>query len=151
MGGLDGASGGRDGHDAPMSKRAKQRDQSLPSVEPSEPEASDEGGVEWPSPLRDGGWVDVDGTRWTVRGTAQTLPSKRVEHLLRSPQVRVLLCYGPEAPTEVGVDGREALWMRVRPYLRKHVVRPHGDRTEFRTGELRDDRRRSLLVVEESC
>lgn len=140
-----------------MSERAEQRGKSPRQVEPApqverpEPEASDEGGVEWPSPLRDGGWVDPDGTRWTVRGTAQTLPSKRVEHLLRSPQVRVLLCYGPEAPTEVGVDDREALWMRVRPYLRKHVVRPRGDRTEFRTGELRDDRRRSLLVVEESC
>jgi hypothetical protein len=76
---------------------------------------------------------------------------KRVEHLLGSPEVRVLLFYGPDAPTEVSPGDRGALWHRMRPYLRESVGGAPGDFTDFRVAEFKDDQRRSLLVIEESC
>jgi hypothetical protein len=107
--------------------------------------------VEWPSPIRDGAWVDADGTRWRARGGP--VPSKRVERLLRSPQVRVrvLLFYGLNEPTEVILQDREALWQRIGPYLRQRVVRVKDDHTDFVVAEFKDDRHRSLLIIEESC
>ena len=77
-------------------------------------------------------------------------PSKRVEHLLRSPGVVVLRFYGPDAPTQVAETDREALWQRVRPHLRQTVRQP-GDHTSFDVAEFTDDRRRYMLVIEESC
>lgn len=107
------------------------------------------GGLEWPSPLRDGEWLDASGTRWLRRGGL--LAEKRLRHLLSSPEVRVLLFYGPDAPTEVAPAHRDALWQRMRRYVRQPVVRVAGDHTDFDAGEFRDDQRRTLLVVEESC
>jgi hypothetical protein len=75
---------------------------------------------------------------------------KRVEHLLRSPEIPVLHFYGPDAPTEVAGPDREALWERVRPYLRETVREP-GDHTTFDVAEFKDDRRRYMLVIEEGC
>ena len=134
-----------------MSKRRKQREQAAPQGETAEPSASGGGVVEWPSPIRDGEWVDAAGTRWRLRGERWQIPAKRVEHLLRSPEARVLLFYGPDAPTEVAPADRDALWQRIRPYLREPVVRAPGDFTDFQAGEFRDDERRSLLIIEESC
>lgn len=74
-----------------------------------------------------------------------------MRHLLSSPEVRVLLFYGPDAPTEVQPADRDALWERMRRYLREPVARVPGDYTDFDAGEFRDDQRRTLLVVEESC
>jgi hypothetical protein len=78
------------------------------------------------APIRDGEWLDAAGTRWRLRGERWQTPAKRVEHLLRSPEVRVLLFYGPDAPTGVGPADRDALWQRMRPYLREPVVRAPG-------------------------
>jgi hypothetical protein len=132
-------------------QRRKQREQVAPQGEPAEPSASGGGVVEWPSPIGDGVWVDAAGTRWRLRGERWQTPVQRVEHLLRSPEVRVLLFYGPDAPTEVGPADRAALWQRMRPYLREPVVRAPGDFTDFHAAEFRDDGRRSLLIIEESC
>jgi hypothetical protein len=79
------------------------------------------------------------------------MPAKRVEQLLRSPEVAVLLFSGPDAPREVEPARREALWQRMRPYLRGAVVRAPGDQTDFHAGEFRDEQRRSLLIIEEFC
>jgi hypothetical protein len=79
------------------------------------------------------------------------VPTKRVEHLLRSPEVRTLLFYGPDAPTEVGPADREALWQRVRPYLREPSLRDPHDHTDFNVAEFKDEQRRLLLIIEESC
>ena len=135
-----------------MSKRRKrERESALP--EPAvEPIASGERvEVEWPSPIRDGEWVDPAGTRWRLRGARWQTPAKRVEQLLRSAETGVLLFYGPDAPTEVAPADRDALWQRIRPYLRQPLVRAPGDFTDFFAGEFRDDQRRALLIIEESC
>jgi hypothetical protein len=92
--------------------------------------------------------VDAEGTSWHLRGGEP--PAKRVEHLLRAPDVPVLHFHGPDAPTEVGEADREALWQRVRPYLRETVREP-GDHTTFDVAEFKDDRRRYMLVIEEGC
>jgi hypothetical protein len=134
-----------------VSKRRKQRKQPAPPGEAAEPSASGGSTVEWPSPLRDGEWVDGAGTRWRLRGERLQTPAKRVEHLLRSPEAAVLLFYGPDAPTEVAPGDRGALWQRMLPYLREPTVRTPGDFTDFRAGEFRNDDRRQLLIIEESC
>jgi hypothetical protein len=48
------------------------------------------------------------------------------------------------------VPDREELWQRVRPYHRGTVQEP-GDHTSFAVAEFKDDRRRYMLVIEESC
>ena len=128
-----------------MGKRAKQR-----RPAPAAPDQSSSVGdaVPWPSAIIPGQWVDAEGTSWRLRGGEP--PVKRVEHLLRSPDVPVLLFYGPDAPTEVPEADREALWQRMRPYLRQTVREP-GDHTSFDVAEFKDDRRRYMLVIEEGC
>ena len=79
------------------------------------------------------------------------LPAKRAAPLLRSPQVLVLLFYGLGAPTEVALRDREALWQRIDPYLRRHVVRAKHDYADFSVAEFKDDHHHSLLITEESC
>ncbi|MCC2322267.1 hypothetical protein [Cellulomonas xiejunii] len=73
-----------------------------------------------------------------------------MRRLLGSPEVRVLLFYGAHAPAEVEPAERDALWQRMRRYLKEPAVRDPGDHTDFDTGEFRDDQRRTLLVIEES-
>ena len=128
-----------------MGRQAKQR-RHFPA-EPG-PASSGNDAVEWPSAIVPGRWVDGDGTSWHLRGGEP--PVKRVEHLLRSPEVPVLHFHGPDAPTEVAGPDRAALWERVRPYLRETVREP-GDRTTFDVAEFKDDRRRYMLVIEEGC
>lgn len=106
---------------------------------------------EWPNPIHDREWVDADGIRWRARGDAQAISEKRIKQLLRSPEVRVLLFYGPEPPTEIMPADRDALWLRVRPYLRTSPVRARGDHTYFAAAEFKDDQRRLLLIIDESC
>lgn len=134
-----------------MSKRRRHRGEVASEGAPAEPSAPVGGVVQLPAPIRDGEWVDPDGTRWRLRGERWQLPAKRVEHLLRSPDARVVLIQGPNAPAEVGPPDRDALWQRMRPHLRGPVDRAPGDHTDFHAGEFRDDERRVLLVVQESC
>lgn len=103
------------------------------------------------SPINGRAWVDADGSRWRLRGEPHAqLPVKRIEHLLHAPETRVLHVVPVEGPADVPTAEREALWQRMRPYLRDERRRP-GDHTSFRVAEFRDDQRRSLLVIEESC
>ncbi len=126
-----------------MGKRARQRRQP-----PAATDGSSVGdAVPWPSAIVPGEWVDAEGTSWHLRGGEP--PAKRVEQLLRSADVPVLHFHGPDAPTEVAEADREALWQRVRPYLRETVREP-GDHTSFDVAEFKDDRRRYMLVIEES-
>ena len=91
-----------------------------------------------------------DGTTWRRRGDGAAAV-KRVEHLIRAPDVRVLLVHGPDAPTEIPPDEREELWQRIRPHLRGTYEHGPGDRSDFEVAEFTDDRRRSLLIVQEYC
>ncbi|MCC2322274.1 hypothetical protein [Cellulomonas xiejunii] len=113
-----------------------------------DPSPAGDGG-QWSSPIRDGEWLDAYGARWRRRGGLCT--DKRVRRLLGSPEVRVLLFYGPHGPTEVEPADRDALWQRMCRYLKEPAVRDPGDCTDFDAGEFRDDQRRTLLVIEESC
>ncbi|SDO45925.1 hypothetical protein SAMN05428965_4025 [Geodermatophilus sp. DSM 45219] len=128
-----------------MGKRARQRRQP-PAATGASPSVGD--AVPWPSAIVPGTWVDAAGTSWHLRGGEP--PVKRVEHLLRSPEVPVLHFYGPDPPREVAEADRETLWQRMRPYLRETVREP-GDHTTFDVAEFKDDRRRYMLVIEEGC
>ena len=128
-----------------MGKRARQRRQP-PAATGGSASAGD--AIPWPSAIVPGEWVDADGTSWHLRGGEP--PVKRVEHLLRSPEVPVLHFYGADPPREVGEADREALWQRMRPYLRQTVREP-GDHTTFDVAEFKDGRRRYMLVIEEGC
>ena len=94
------------------------------------------------------GWV-------SGRSSGSTHPPgqevKRAEHLLHSPEIDVLLFYGPDAPTRIAPADRAALWQRVRPYLREPAHVDRRDHTRFDVAESTDDRRRSLLIIGESC
>ncbi len=105
----------------------------------------------WPEPIHDGEWTEADGTWWQLRGAGQEISVKRIKKLLLSPEIRVLLFYGPDAPSEIGPDDRQALWQRMRPYLTGTVVSDKNDFTDFRAAEFKDDRRHRLLIIEECC
>ena len=105
----------------------------------------------WPAPIHDRGWTDADGTRWQLCGAGRVASVKRIKKLLLSPEVGVLLFDGPDAPSEVGPDGRQALWQQIRPHLTGTVVRDKNDYTDFRAAEFKDDQRRRLVIVERSC
>ena len=130
-----------------MGKQAKQRRHSPMAADPSD--GSGAGAVEWPSAIRSGRWVDAEGTHWHLRGGVGDLPEKRVVHLLRSPEVAVLHFSGPHAPAEVALPDREALWQRLRPY-HCETAREPDDPMHVAVAEFKDDRRRYLLVIEES-
>lgn len=132
-----------------MSKAKRQGHQ--PASAEVEPSLSAGPVVQSPSPIRDGVWMDSEGNRWHRRGERGATPVNRVEHLMWSPDVAVLLFYGPGAPTEIAPSDRAALWQRMRPYLRESVQRAPGDQTDFSVPEFKDEQRRSLLVIQESC
>jgi hypothetical protein len=68
---------------------------------------------------------------------------------MSSADTRVLLFYGPDGPTDIGPADREVLRDRATPYLYGEPRR--GDHTRFYAAEFRDERRRSLLVIEQVC
>lgn len=105
----------------------------------------------WPSPIQDGDWTDADGTWWQLRGPGQEFPLKRLKKLLLSPEIRVLLFYGPGEPSEIGSDHRQALWQRMQPYLTGRPARAKGDFTDFDAAEFKDDKHRRLLIIQEYC
>jgi hypothetical protein len=103
--------------------------------------------VTFPSPIGAGEYVDEQGVCWRLR-TAE-LRWSRVSRLMGDPAVRVLHVYLDEV-RDVTAEERVRLLARIRLYV-KGEPRERGDFTDFDVGEFKDDRRRSLLVVEESC
>jgi hypothetical protein len=102
----------------------------------------------WPSPSRDGLWVDADECRWRRRGTQTSV--KRIEHLLSDPDVRVLLFYLGSVE-EIPPARRDEMWARVRPYVTGRPAHGPRDRTDFDIAEFKNVERGSLLIIEESC
>ena len=110
---------------------------------PSEP------AVAWRQPLVDGEFTDEVGVWWQLRGDG-SIPWKRVEQLLKDPQVRVLRFYLNEA-RDVLPEERESFSAEIRPYLTDKIVRTAGDFTDFFAGEFKDEHHNHLLLVEQSC
>ena len=103
--------------------------------------------VPWVQPIRDGSWTDEDGSHWQMR---RSVSIRRIERLMKSADARVLLCYGPDAPQEVPLLQREALWRRALPYLEDRPRRP-GDSTDFSAAEFSSPDDRSMVIFERSC
>ena len=107
------------------------------------PDPSQQPGA-WPQPVRDGVWTAPDGTVWRLRHNAGL---RRIARLVASPDVRVLLAYGPDEPTEVPPADRADLWASALPHLEGRGA----DHTSYLVAEFRDEQRRVLVIVEESC
>ena len=100
------------------------------------------------SPLNSGVYTGSDGTRWTVRGGE--LGWTRIKHLVLDAEIPVVLSYLGEVD-EIDDAERQALLDRIRPFLTGGRI-PKSERfTDFRAREFKDERHRSLLVVEEYC
>jgi hypothetical protein len=98
----------------------------------------------WPSPIGDKYWVDQQGSRWHMRGGLLT--AKQARRLLRRPEVAVLHVYGVSLRQVTGPE-REALTGQIEQFF-AGTAPPMSD---FAIAEFRDDQRRVLLVVQESC
>ena len=104
--------------------------------------------IDWYQPIGSGEYTDETGARWQLRGG--DLPWKRIECLIHDPQVRVLHAYQNEIH-DVTLEHRDVFTATIRPYLDSKRGAAMDDYTDFRAGEFKDDQRRSLLVVEETC
>jgi hypothetical protein len=100
----------------------------------------------WPRPIRDGRWIDDNGTHWHIRGGQIQVHRRRLRRLLKRPDLRILHAYGLH-PTEVSGRDRQALLEQVERYLAGEA-HPHS---EFRLAEFRDDNHHVMLVIEEDC
>jgi hypothetical protein len=74
------------------------------------------------------------------------LTAKQARRLLRRPEVAVLHVYGV-SPRQVAGAEREALTVQIEQFF-AGAAPPMND---FAIAEFRDDQRRVLLVVQESC
>jgi len=101
-----------------------------------------------PRPISHGEWTDNDGVLWHRRGGV--IAGNKIKRLLLNPAVPVLLCYGTE-PRLVAAHERRDLWDRMQPYVTGRGSEHTDDFTSFDAAEFRDDQRRSMLVIEESC
>jgi hypothetical protein len=100
--------------------------------------------VEWPRPVHDRSLVDEAGTAWHMRGSV--LEGKAARRVMRKPDLRVVHAYGLDV-VELEREEKDELLTRLEAYL-------HGDAppySVFELGEFRDDGRRVMLVVQESC
>jgi hypothetical protein len=132
-------------------KRKGERGKSFAGIV-AEVEASGGGGgpvVAWSQPVVDGEFTDEHGVRWELRGDG-SIAWKRLEQLLKDPEVRVLRFYG-NAVRDVPLGERESFSAEIRPYLTGKVFREAGDMTDFLAGEFTDGQHNHLLVVEQSC
>jgi len=64
------------------------------------------------------------------------------------PEVRVLHVYLNDV-NDVTADERDGVLARIRPYLKGEPTYEPGDQTDFDAAEFKDDRHRSLLIIEE--
>ena len=99
-------------------------------------------------PLTTGEYVGPDGTRWTAAGGE--LGWNRLSRLITNAEVRVVHCYLGET-REVAVADRPALLELIRPFLTGGRIAKSDEYRDFRVGRFKDDRDRTLLVVEEYC
>ena len=127
-----------------MARRRQERPVPFSEVVQGVPEPSEQSGV-WPQPVRGGVWTDHDGTVWRLRHNAGL---RWIARLVASPDVRVLLAYGPDDPTEVLPADRASLWASALPHLEDRVT---GSCLSYAVAESRDEQRRVLVTVEESC
>lgn len=98
----------------------------------------------WPSPIRDGEWLDAEGVRWRIRG--HPIGERETRRLLKRPELRVLHVFG-EQPREVTGSDLARVLQDLATFHRGEAS-PYAD---FCVAEFRDEERRPLLVVEESC
>ena len=75
-----------------------------------------------------------------------TIDQRRLRHLLKRPDVRVLHIYGPE-PSEVSGQERQALLAEIERFFQGRAAAT----TDFRVADFRDADHHVLVVVEESC
>jgi hypothetical protein len=99
---------------------------------------------DWPSPIGDEHWVDQQGSRWQMRGGLLT--AEQAQRLLRQPEVAVLHVCGV-SPRQVTGPEREALTGQIEQFFAGCTP----SMSDFAIAEFRDDQRRVLLVVQESC
>jgi len=104
--------------------------------------------VQYTSPIADRAYTDEHGVRWRMRGGKPRW--SRIEHLMGDPEVRVLHVYLNDV-NDVTADERGGLLERIRPYLKGEPTHEPGDQTDFDAAEFKDDRHRSLLIIEEYC
>jgi hypothetical protein len=102
----------------------------------------------YPSLIRARVYVDEQGVRWRMR--RGELRWGRIERLMSDAAVRVLKVYREEI-TDVAAAERSGLLATIRPYLKGERASEANDYTDFAVAEFKDDRHRSLLVVEETC
>ncbi len=128
-----------------MGRRRSRPHTSLAEVVTNLPPAADPP-APWVQPIREGIWIDDDGTRWEMRRSHSL---QRVERLLWSADVQVLVCYGPGEPSRIPLAERRPLWEQALPYLEERP-RPPGDYSDFDVAEFRDGQR-SMVIFEQSC
>jgi hypothetical protein len=104
--------------------------------------------IDWYQPVTSGEYTDETGARWQLRG--RELAWKRIERLIHDPRVRVLHAYQNEIH-DVTLEHRDEFMAMIRPYLDGKRGAAMDDYTDFLAGEFKNDQRRSLLVVEETC
>lgn len=100
--------------------------------------------LEQPRPIKDRGWVDNNGVAWRMRGSR--LEPKAARKLLRRPDLDVAWAYDARVALVTGAERRDLL-SRVEAIM-DGAAPPYS---HFVLGEFRDDDRRRLLVIEESC
>lgn len=98
----------------------------------------------WPTPIRDREWVDESGTTWRMRGPA--IAQRELRRLLKREDVRVLHVYGL-GPVELSGPDLDSLVQRIESFFAGDAP-PMSD---FVLGDFRDEDRRVLVVVQESC
>ena len=90
---------------------------------------------------------------WVRRG-GTGVEGKRVQRLVLDPTTRVLR-FGLPVAVEVPATDRAAYWHRVGPYVLGRVRRVVGEKTDdhfdCEVAEFRDEQRRVLVAVYETC
>lgn len=88
----------------------RRRDETVPPAA-EQPAPVDE--LSWPDPIGDRRWVDESGVLWRLRGGGVDAALRRIDHLLRLPEVRVLHFSGTGSPADIEMPQRDAYWPRV--------------------------------------
>jgi hypothetical protein len=102
------------------------------------------GWLTWPRPVDDREWVDVDRSVWRMRGGP--VDAKQARRLMKRPDVHVVRAYELTV-AEVRGDERDALLARVEEFFAGNAP----THSEFELGDFRDQNRRVMLMVQESC